>query len=89
MPDDLPTLSNIDAPPSLQDIAFQTLKQAIIRKELLAGNVYSEQAIAKNMGMSKTPVHQALQDLEKLRSISEPLKSASVWAGKPYFSFPK
>jgi DNA-binding GntR family transcriptional regulator len=63
MAEHLPTLSNINAPPSLQDIAFQTMKQAIMCNELLAGKVYSEQAIAKSMGMSKTPVHQALQDL--------------------------
>ena len=35
-----------------------------MRNELLPGNIYSEQAIAKEMGMSKTPVHQALLDLE-------------------------
>ena len=35
-----------------------------MRRELLPGNIYSEQAIAKEMGMSKTPVHQALLDLE-------------------------
>ena len=64
MPDPLPTFSKVDAPPSLQGIAFQAIKQAIIRNELSAGNVYSEQAIAKEMGMSKTPVHQALLDLE-------------------------
>ena len=51
MPDSLPTLSNVDAPPSLQGIAFHAIKQAIIRSELSAGNVYSEQAIAKQMGM--------------------------------------
>jgi len=70
MPDHLPILNNIDTPPSLQEIAFQTLKQAIMCNELLAGNVYSEQAIAKNMGMSKTPVHQALLDLENKGFVS-------------------
>jgi DNA-binding GntR family transcriptional regulator len=48
----------------MQGIAFQAIKQAIIRNELSPGNIYSEQAIAKEMGMSKTPVHQALLDLE-------------------------
>jgi len=46
------------------EIAFQTIKKAIMRKEFLPGNIYSEQAVAKDMGMSKTPVHQALLDLE-------------------------
>lgn len=35
-----------------------------MRNELTPGNIYSEQAIAKEMGMSKTPVHQALLELE-------------------------
>ena len=54
----------IETPPSLAEIAFQAIKQAIMRNELLPGNIYSEQAVAKEMGMSKTPVHQALLDLE-------------------------
>lgn len=58
------TLSSVDTPPSMQEIAFQTIKQAIMRKELEPGTIYSEQAVAKEMGMSKTPVHQALLDLE-------------------------
>ena len=64
------TLSSVDAPPSMQEIAFQTIKQAIMRKELLPGTIYSEQAVAKEMGMSKTPVHQALLDLENKGFVS-------------------
>ena len=64
MNNSLPTLRSVDTPPSMQEIAFQAIKQAIMRNELLPGNIYSEQAVAKEMGMSKTPVHQALLDLE-------------------------
>ena len=60
----LSSFRSVDTPPSMQEIAFQAIKQAIMRKELLPGNIYSEQAVAKEMGMSKTPVHQALLDLE-------------------------
>lgn len=35
-----------------------------MRNEFRPGNIYSEQTVAKKMGMSKTPVHQALLDLE-------------------------
>jgi len=35
-----------------------------MRNELSPGNIYSEQKIAKELGVSKTPVHQALLDLE-------------------------
>lgn len=58
------SFSNVESPPSMQEIAFQAVKQAILRKELLPGEIYSEQTVAKEMGMSKTPVHQALLDLE-------------------------
>ena len=58
------TLRSVDTPPSMQEIAFQAIKKAIMRKEFLPGSIYSEQAVAKEMGMSKTPVHQALLDLE-------------------------
>ena len=54
----------VDAPPSMQEIAFNAIKQAIMRNELSPGEIYSEQAVAKEMGMSKTPVHQALLELE-------------------------
>lgn len=66
----LPTLRSVDTPPSMQEIAFQAIKQAIMRNELLPGNIYSEQAVAKEMGMSKTPVHQALLDLENKGFVS-------------------
>lgn len=70
MANSLPTLSSVHTPPSMQDIAFQTIKQAIMRKEFLPGTTYSEQAVAKEMGMSKTPVHQALLDLENKGFVS-------------------
>ena len=60
----LSTLRGVDTPPSMQEIAFQAIKKAIMRNEFSTGNYYSEQAVAKEMGMSKTPVHQALLDLE-------------------------
>ena len=73
------TLSSVDAPPSLQEIAFQTIKKAIMSKELLPGKIYSEQAVAKEMGMSKTPVHQALLDLENKGFVSlQPRKGFKV-----------
>lgn len=58
------TLSSVNPPPSMLEIAFQAIKKAIMRKDFLPGNIYSEQTTAKEMGMSKTPVHQALLDLE-------------------------
>ena len=66
----IPTLSKVDTPPTLQEIAFQAIKKAIMRRELLPGNIYSEQVVAKEMGMSKTPVHHALLNLENKGFVS-------------------
>jgi len=57
-------LSSVETPPSFQNLAFQAIKQAIMRNELSPGTIYSEQKVAKELGVSKTPVHQALLDLE-------------------------
>lgn len=46
-------LQSTDTPPSMLEIAFQAIKKAIMRKEFLSGNIYSEQVVAKEMGMSK------------------------------------
>ncbi len=57
--------SNIDIPPSLKELAFQALKEGILNHRLRPGAVYSEQGIARTLGISKTPIHEALTDLEK------------------------
>ena len=61
-----PVFENIEAPPSLKDIAFEKIKESILTHKLIPGHVYSEQAIAGELGISKTPVHQALNDLENM-----------------------
>ncbi|MEM4721455.1 MAG: GntR family transcriptional regulator [Candidatus Methanomethylicaceae archaeon] len=57
-------MSHIKIPPSLKELAFQVLKENILNHQLLPGSLYSEQAIAKKLGISKTPIHEALMDLE-------------------------
>ena len=59
----VPSLGNIDTPPSLTETAFEAIKKAIIINKLESGSIYSEQAIARELGISKTPVHHALIDL--------------------------
>lgn len=59
----VPSLGNIDTPPSLTETAFEAIKKAIIVNKLESGSIYSEQAIARELGISKTPVHHALIDL--------------------------
>jgi len=61
---ELPAFLNIKTPPSLKEIAFQAIKESILTHRLKPGAIYSEQAVAKELNISKTPVHQALTDLE-------------------------
>ncbi|NQU16199.1 MAG: GntR family transcriptional regulator [Desulfobacteraceae bacterium] len=64
------SLSTIKPPPSLAEIAFKTLKDAIISSRLEPGEIYSEQVVARELGISKTPVHQALVALENKGFVS-------------------
>ncbi|MCB2228688.1 MAG: GntR family transcriptional regulator [Desulfarculaceae bacterium] len=44
-------------------MAFDAIKEGIMSNTLKAGHTYSEHSLAKQLGMSKTPVHEALLDL--------------------------
>lgn len=56
-------LAAIKTPPSLREMAFEAIKEGIMGNSLKAGHTYSEHSLAKQLGMSKTPVHEALLDL--------------------------
>lgn len=56
-------LSNIPHPPQLKAIAFEMIKKSIMDGSLQCGFVYSENTLSKQMGISKTPVHEALLEL--------------------------
>lgn len=56
-------LPKVQRPDSLKDIAFKTIKDLIINGSLLCGKIYSENVFSKNMGISKTPIHEALLEL--------------------------
>ena len=53
----------IEAPPSLAEIAFQAIKKAILEKRLVPDVIYNEKVLADELGFSKTPVHEALTAL--------------------------
>lgn len=59
----LDVLPKVKRPESLKDIAFKTIKNSIINGSLQCGEIYSENVLSKNMGISKTPIHEALLDL--------------------------
>jgi DNA-binding GntR family transcriptional regulator len=50
-------------PISLKELAVQSIKKAIFDGKLKPENLYSDVAIAKTLGISKTPVREALIDL--------------------------
>ena len=50
-------------PPCLKETAFQSIMAAILPNKLEPGRIYNEQGFAKVLGISKTPVREALLDL--------------------------
>lgn len=50
---------------SLQEFAYNKCKALIESGKLSPGNLYSEVAISKQLGISRTPMRTALQNLEK------------------------
>ncbi len=50
---------------SLKDIAYETIKEAILAGDLCSGDRLVESDIAKQMGISRGPIREAFQRLEK------------------------
>nr|WP_201470449.1 GntR family transcriptional regulator [Microbacterium hydrocarbonoxydans] len=56
-------------PPSLAGIVFQHVGQQIVDGELAPGDSISDNAVATALGVSRTPVREALQRLERIGMI--------------------
>jgi len=56
-------------PPSLAGIVFQHVGQQIVDGELAPGDSISDNALAAALGVSRTPVREALQRLERIGMI--------------------
>jgi DNA-binding GntR family transcriptional regulator len=63
-------LDSLQRPPSLKDMAFQALKKAILEDKLLPEKIYKIDDLAKDLGISKTPVREALLDLSSLKFVT-------------------
>ena len=48
----------------LRDVVFQTLRQAILKGELKPGERLMEIQLAQKLGVSRTPVREAIRKLE-------------------------
>jgi DNA-binding GntR family transcriptional regulator len=56
-------LRTINQPLPLSRIAYEALRDSILTGKLISGEVYNEMAIAKELGISRTPVREALLEL--------------------------
>lgn len=63
MPANLKGLEVIKAPASLKDMALQAIKEAIWADVLHPGTIYSEPLLAQELGISRTPIREALLEL--------------------------
>ena len=54
----------------LQHQAYEHLKNSIMSGELRSGYIYSETRIAKELGLSRTPVRDALQRLSQNKLVN-------------------
>ena len=62
MPDDLKITVNEYMP--LRDVVFHTLRQAILKGEMEPGERLMEIQLAKKLGVSRTPIREAIRKLE-------------------------
>jgi len=60
---DVPTMKSITQPLPLAKLAFESLRNSILNGDLKAGEVYNEMKLAKELGISRTPVREALLEL--------------------------
>ena len=57
---------NMDAYLPLRDVVFQTLRSAILKGELKPGERLMELQLADKVGVSRTPIREAIRMLEHL-----------------------
>jgi DNA-binding GntR family transcriptional regulator len=58
-------LKKVDALPSLKDQAYAAIKEAILSLQLEPGTPLVEKNLARQLGISRTPVRDALQELKR------------------------
>src|SRR5260221_4285671 len=68
--------------PTLGDQAYQAIREAITSGDLAAGERTTERALARRLGVSPTPVREALQRLEHERLIRRP-STRGIEVAKP------
>jgi DNA-binding GntR family transcriptional regulator len=59
----MPKLQPINQPESLAKIAYDALRESILTNKLKRDEIYTEMSLAKDLGISRTPVREALLEL--------------------------
>ncbi|MDM8540027.1 GntR family transcriptional regulator [Desulfococcaceae bacterium HSG9] len=59
----MPKLAALKQPQSLAKMAYQAIRQSILSGQWKIGELYNEKAIAADLGISRTPVREALLEL--------------------------
>jgi DNA-binding GntR family transcriptional regulator len=55
----------IKNPPNLKEAVYQRLKESIVRGEISAGSKIVETLISQKLGVSRTPLREAINRLEQ------------------------
>ena len=70
---------NMDAYLPLRDVVFHTLRDAILKGDLKPGERLMEMHLAEKLGVSRTPIREAIRMLEQEGlAITIPRKGAQV-----------
>lgn len=62
-------LDKINKPEPLAKTAYKALRQSILNNELTSGVIYNERSLAADLGISRTPVREALVELASKRLV--------------------
>jgi len=60
---DVPTMKSITQPLPLAKLSYEKIRNSILNGNLKAGEIYNEMKLAKELGISRTPVREALLEL--------------------------
>lgn len=63
MPNELLSLKPLSHPKTLKEMAYASIKEAILTGDMKPNGFYSEPYLAKMLEISRTPIREALQDL--------------------------
>ena len=80
----MPKFAAIKQPESLAKMAYEAIRQSILSGQWKIGELYNEKAIAADLGISRTPVREALlEHVQNNSRFSEPTASGAPAKDRP------